>query len=85
MRKKWNETQIEFHTGILPTPLVSFCTQFRSSTGRISSVDPRQGPRIGPRGAELAENKLQRQQVIDYANQVAENETQEVTVVQRPT
>ena len=38
----------------LPTPLVSFHTQFRTSGGRVTSVDPRQGSRRGPTGAELA-------------------------------
>ena len=69
------------HTAILSTPPVNFRTQFRTSAGRISSIDPRQGLRRGPTGAEL----VQRQQAIHYVNQVAGNETQDVIVVQRPT
>ena len=83
LRKKWDETHLEFNTLILPTPPVSFRTQFRTSNGRISSTDPRQGPRRAPTGSELAENELHRQQVIDHANEVAENETQDVIVLRK--
>ena len=33
------------HTAILPAPPVNFRTQFRTSDGRVSSIDPRQGLR----------------------------------------
>ena len=85
LRRKWSETQVGFHTAILPTSPVSFRTQFWTSAGRVSSIDPRQGLRRGPTKAKLAESELQCQQTIDYVNQVAENETQDVTVVQKPT
>ena len=45
--------------------------------------DLRQGILRGPTGAELAENELHRQQVIDASNQATGNETQDVIVVQR--
>ena len=83
LRKKWTESHLEFNTVILPTPPVSFRTQFRTSNGRISSTDPRQGPRRAPTGSELAENELHRQQVIDHAAEVAENETQDVIVLRK--
>ena len=38
-----------------------------------------------PTGAEIAEMELTRQQAIDAANRVAENETQEVIIVHRTT
>ena len=44
---------------------MSFRTQFRASTGRVPTSDPRKGSRHCPAGAELAECELHRQQAID--------------------
>ena len=51
--KKWIEDQDEFCTTSLPTPPISFRTQFR--TGRARRADLRRGLT----GAELAENETQ--------------------------
>ena len=72
LRKKWIE-QEESPTVILPTPPVSFRTQFRTSTKDI---------RRSLTGAEVAEKELHRQQVIDQTHRVEQNETQDVIVVQ---
>ena len=82
LRRQWNKTEVEFHLQSPLHPLLAFRTQFRTSSGRITSIDPRQGHRRGPTGAELAENELKCQQAVDFAN-AAENETQEVIVVRR--
>lgn len=78
LRRKWIE-QEESQTAILPTPPVSFRTQFRTSTKRTSSIDTRRGLT----GAEVAEKELYRQQVIDQTHRVEQNETQDVIIVQR--
>ena len=75
LRRRWIETQEESHNTVqvLPTPPVSFRTQFRTSTKNNTS-------KRGLTGAELAENELQRQQAIDHIDHIepaAENETQE--------
>ena len=78
LRKKCIEQ--ESQTGILPTPPVSFRTQFRTSTKRTSSTDTR----CGLTGTAVAEMELHRQQVIDqtHRDRVEQNETQDVIVVQ---
>ena len=75
LRKKWIE-QEESQTAILPTPPVSFRTQFRTATKDIKR---------GLTGAEVVEKELHRQQVIDQTHRVEENETQDVIIVQGAT
>ena len=81
LHQKWSDSQANFNTTILPTASLSFRTQFCTSSGRITTTDPRKGLRRGPTGAELAECELHRQQVIVHTNQ--ENETQDIIVVQK--
>ena len=70
--KNGMKTHLEFNTVTLPTRPVSFRTQFRTH----------QGLRREPTGSELAENELHRQQVMVHENEVADNKTWDVIVLQ---
>lgn len=65
---------------IWPTPPVSFRS---SHVGELHPVTHARVPTKGPLGWRYQKMELTRQQAIDSANRVAENETQEVIIVHR--
>ncbi|KAF8459186.1 hypothetical protein BDZ91DRAFT_742406, partial [Kalaharituber pfeilii] len=72
-----------FPTTILPSPEPSFRTQFRTASGTPTSRNPKtKGTARGPTGAEVAEPELAKRRAIQEHDNIAENHTQDVIVLQ---
>jgi hypothetical protein len=79
LKQRWTEPN--FATTILPTPPLSFRTQFLTKHGHATTRDPHIRQKRQQIGAEVIEAALERQQAIDKAVEILQQETQKVIVL----